>query len=46
MEMKWLSLKYIQSKGVLMLLVQQTTLLNDMAGRREVDGDHWHAGVV
>jgi hypothetical protein len=24
MEMKWLSLKYIQSKGVLMLLVQQT----------------------
>jgi hypothetical protein len=43
MEMKWLSLKYIQSKGVLMLLVQQNHTTEMKLQMGEVGGDHWRA---
>jgi len=43
--MKQPSVKYVPSKEVLMVLVQQTTLYWNQTDGREVDGDHVHMWV-
>jgi len=45
MEMEQLSVKYIPSKEVLMLMVQQTTQYWNQTDGRGVDRDHVHMWV-
>ena len=46
-EVKWLSIKYITSKGVLMLPIQQTTMYSNLVTNgREVDGVMHMTGQV